>query len=146
MGAYDTPEKECPYCGDAMNADYVDVGVGMVQCGPYHCYSCGASEIGPEIADWHYKDREGKTIYLKTKRKWYSWAGKKAGTGAKVHFDGPPVLRYDAPFTKRELETGFYEPKSKKISPYANTVNGSLVDHVTAKEMYNIGLLDEKSM
>lgn len=39
----------CPYCGCNMDADWVDVGVGLVQCGPYHCFSCGASEIGPEI-------------------------------------------------------------------------------------------------
>ncbi len=31
-----------------MEADWVDVGVGMVQCGPYHCFACSASEIGPE--------------------------------------------------------------------------------------------------
>lgn len=31
-----------------MEADYVDVGVGMVQCGPHHCDNCNASEIGPE--------------------------------------------------------------------------------------------------
>lgn len=31
-----------------MDADWVDVGVGMVQCGPYHCFACNASEIGPE--------------------------------------------------------------------------------------------------
>ena len=48
MGAYDTPVKPCPYCGEMMDADWVDVGVGMVQCGPYHCFSCGGSEIGPE--------------------------------------------------------------------------------------------------
>lgn len=144
MGAYDTPEKECPYCKEMMEADWVDVGVGMVQCGPYHCYSCGASEIGPELNDWFYKDREGNDIYLIGKRKYCSWA--KRGKGAKVHFNSYPVLRYDAPFTKRELETGFYEPSTKKISPYANTVNGELVDHITAKEMYNIGLLDEKNI
>lgn len=33
-----------------------------------------------------------------------------------------------------------------KISPYANTVNGQLVDHITAKAMYDIGLLDEKDI
>jgi len=28
-------------------ADFVDVGVGMIQCGPYHCEACGASQRGP---------------------------------------------------------------------------------------------------
>ncbi len=37
----------CPYCGDeSCEADFCDVGVGLVQCGPYHCESCGAIEIG----------------------------------------------------------------------------------------------------
>ena len=82
-----------------MEADWVDVGVGIVQCGPYHCYECGASEIGPE-------------------------------------------MKYEK-FTEEEIDTGYYKGK---ISPYANTVNGEIVDHVTAKEMYNIGMLDEKDI
>lgn len=142
MGAYDTPTRDCPYCKSEMDADWVDVGVGMVQCGPYHCYYCGASEIGPELNDWYYKDREGKDIHLQGKRVYCSWA--RRGKGEKLQFREIPVLRYDAPFSSEELKTGFYNPIRKKISPYANTVNGSLVDHKTAKEAYNIGLLDEK--
>ena len=38
----------CPYCGEIMQCDIVDVGVGYQQCGPYHCESCGASEIHPD--------------------------------------------------------------------------------------------------
>lgn len=48
MSAYDTPIMQCPYCSHPMEADWVDVGVGMIQCGPYHCFDCHASEIGPE--------------------------------------------------------------------------------------------------
>lgn len=40
------PTETCPYCKRRCDADFVDVGVGYVQCGPYHCDSCGASEIG----------------------------------------------------------------------------------------------------
>ena len=39
--------RDCPYCGTPCDADFCDVGVGMIQCGPYHCFGCGASEIGP---------------------------------------------------------------------------------------------------
>jgi hypothetical protein len=46
-GAYETPTEPCPYCKTPCDADWVDVGVGMVQCGPYHCLQCHASEIGP---------------------------------------------------------------------------------------------------
>lgn len=44
--AYETPPVPCPYCRATCEADFCDVGVGMVQCGPYHCESCDASEIG----------------------------------------------------------------------------------------------------
>ena len=139
MTAYDTPQQECPYCKEMMDADWVDNGVGMVQCGPYHCFNCGASEIGPELYKWYYKDRNGKTIYLPGKRRYHPILKKK------VQFGSYPVLKHGHPFTEKEIETGFYEPRSGKISPYANTVNGVLVDHVTAKKMYNIGLLDKKN-
>lgn len=52
MSAYDTPQRTCPYCQEPMDADWVDVGVGMVQCGPYHCFACDASEIGPEAGSY----------------------------------------------------------------------------------------------
>lgn len=45
----------CPYCNFPMDCDRVDVGVGEVQCGPYCCGNCGASEIGPE----RHKDKDG---------------------------------------------------------------------------------------
>lgn len=41
------PTENCPYCGTVCRADFVDIGVGMQQCGPYHCDNCFASEIGP---------------------------------------------------------------------------------------------------
>lgn len=42
-------KENCPYCQAEMDADYVDIGVGFQQCGPFHCVNCGASEIGPEF-------------------------------------------------------------------------------------------------
>jgi len=51
MSGYAYGEKEptgpCPYCSAECHADFVDIGVGYDQCGPYHCEACGASEIGP---------------------------------------------------------------------------------------------------
>jgi len=41
------PTASCPYCGAICRADFVDIGVGFQQCGPYHCDACLASEIGP---------------------------------------------------------------------------------------------------
>ncbi|MDX1806562.1 MAG: hypothetical protein R3267_06025 [Paenisporosarcina sp.] len=140
MSPYDTPSKDCPYCKSSMEADWVDVGVGMVQCGPYHCYECRASEIGPEIDDWYYKDREGKTIYTQSKRQYWEFAKKKYRS--EFNFN-KSVLKFNAPFDEEELETGYYKGR---ISPYANTVGGQLVDHITAKQAYNHGLLDEKEI
>lgn len=99
-GGYDEPTEACPYCGTAMVCDWCDVGVGSVQCGPYHCDDCGASEIGPERLE------EG----------------------------------FEA--TDEEMATGFYR---NRHSPLANTVNGTLVDHKTAKRAYELGVLDGNS-
>lgn len=55
MGGYPygehQPTEKCPYCGTRCDADFVDIGVGYQQCGPYHCEACGASEIGPNDKD-----------------------------------------------------------------------------------------------
>lgn len=116
---YNKPQP-CPYCGADCHADFVDVGVGMVQCGPYHCYTCGASEIGPEMEYEDLVDENG-------------------------NYGGRGSLKNPQDFTEKEIQMGWYDPTNgKRISPYANTVGGELVDHITAKEMYNIGLLDEK--
>lgn len=89
----------CLYCGfDSCEADHCDVGIGMVQCGPYYCPQCRASEISS------LDNRE---------------------------------------LTPREKETGWFQPGSP-VSDVANTVNGQLVDHREAKQMYDIGLLDLK--
>jgi hypothetical protein len=82
-----------------MDCDRVDVEVGEIQCGPYHCDNCGASEIGHEAME----------------------------------------LGFEA--TDEEQKTGYYRGRH---SPYANTVQGTLVDHKTAKRLYEFGLLDEK--
>lgn len=31
----------CPNCGHVARADFVDIGVGMQQCGPFGCEKCG---------------------------------------------------------------------------------------------------------
>lgn len=36
---------KCPYCGADADCDEVDVGVGMIQCGPYYCEACRAYEL-----------------------------------------------------------------------------------------------------
>lgn len=41
------PRERCPYCWSWCEADWVDNGIGLQQCGPYGCQSCGAVAIGP---------------------------------------------------------------------------------------------------
>lgn len=64
MSAYDTPTRRCPYCGDEMQAEFVDIGIGMQQCGPYICLTCEAYEIGPNNTQTP-TEEEAKTGYYK---------------------------------------------------------------------------------
>jgi len=43
-GGYGIYTAYCPYCETECDADWVDVGIGMVQCGPFYCGNCNASE------------------------------------------------------------------------------------------------------
>lgn len=70
------PTENCPYCGTVCRADFVDVGIGFTQCGPYHCDSCGASEIGPYDKDRPLSEDEKKTG-------WYA-PGAEPGSSANV--------------------------------------------------------------
>lgn len=132
---YDEPTEICPYCQDQMYAEFVDIGVGSVQGSPYHCQSCGASEIGPELYDWYYKDRNGHTLLLTAKRIYNPY------TKTKMRGFGKRVLKPGHPFSQTELETGYYQAQ---VSPYANTIDGNLVDLDVAKAAYELGVLDDK--
>lgn len=78
--AYETPSMPCPYCGVDTTADWCDVGVGMVQVGPYHCMNCGATEAGP------YDKKEDREDYDE-EFGWYK-PGSPPGSSANVDDDG----------------------------------------------------------
>ncbi|HCF3663708.1 TPA: hypothetical protein NID01_000534 [Pseudomonas aeruginosa] len=80
------PEIGCPYCGATCRADFVDVGVGYVQCGPYHCEVCNASEIGPYDRERDLTDREKELG-------WYA-PGSEPGSSANV-VDGRVVCHQE---------------------------------------------------
>lgn len=88
--------------------DLVDVGVGMIQCGPYVCGSCGASEIGPERTTNTYDD---KYRLIST-------------------VDNADALGLD----EDERRTNFY--KNGRISPHANQLNGQVISHKLADALY----------
>lgn len=88
------PKERCPYCGTLCCADFVDVGVGMVQCGPYHCERCGASEIGP-----HDDCRELTAPEINTG--WYE-PGTPAGSSANVDEAGNHIRYFEADTLYRE--------------------------------------------
>lgn len=140
MGAYDTPLEKCPYCGTDCEADWVDVGVGMVQCGPYYCQECRASEIGS--CDDIGFDRE---LYHNWRKENYKLI--KVGDRYEDVFIGKGETKFILPetatITQDEWEIGWYKPNSPMGSS-VNTCNGEYVDHKTAKELYDKGLLDEK--
>lgn len=48
---WEYPIAPCPYCGTASECDMTDVGVGLVQSGPYGCDRCHAYGVGP-TDDW----------------------------------------------------------------------------------------------
>lgn len=70
------PTIPCPYCDTVCRADFVDIGVGFQQCGPYHCERCGASEIGPYDDPRPLSECEEKT-------RWYAPASE-PGSSANV--------------------------------------------------------------
>lgn len=80
MGGYcygePEPIEKCPYCGTECRADFCDVGVGMVQVGPFHCDECHASEIGPYDERRELTERERKAG-------WYA-PGAEPGSSANV--------------------------------------------------------------
>jgi hypothetical protein len=70
------PLEDCPYCKFPCEADFVDIGVGFQQCGPYHCEQCGASEIGPN-------DEVRNLSDIERERGWYG-PGSVPGSSANV--------------------------------------------------------------
>jgi hypothetical protein len=47
MSAYSTYTETCPWCKtEGCEADWVDIGIGLQQCGPFVCPNCEATSIG----------------------------------------------------------------------------------------------------
>lgn len=88
------PKERCPYCDALCCADFVDVGVGYTQCGPYHCERCGASEMGPFDDERPLTERERDTG-------WYA-PGAPAGSSANVDADGKHIRYFEADTLYRE--------------------------------------------
>ena len=82
------PKQRCPYCGSLCCADFVDIGVGFTQCGPYHCEGCGASEIGPYDTERPLTEREKATG-------WYG-PDTPAGSSANIDAAGKHIRWFEA--------------------------------------------------
>lgn len=80
----DEPVENCPYCATPCRADFVDVGVGFTQCGPFHCEQCGASEIGPY-------DKERLLSPVEMLNGWYAPA---SDPGSSANVIGGKVVSY----------------------------------------------------
>jgi len=106
--SYNGPEQgiPCPYCGSPCDCDVADVGVGFVQCGPYHCLDCGASQIGPYDKERPLSEQEKKTG-------WYA-PGSEPGSSANViagqivsHQEARNIYRALYPFSATETGQAF---------------------------------------
>lgn len=82
------PKERCPYCGALCCADFVDVGVGYTQCGPFHCENCLASEIGTHDEERELSKRESDCG-------WYA-PGMPAGSSANVDDSGKHIRYFEA--------------------------------------------------
>lgn len=142
--------RPCPYCDTPCEADWVDVGVGYAQCGPYHCELCGASEIGPHD---RYIDSRGRLSSdlrrgLKTSLG-YGWRWFVQAQYAHIHAQRPFEFERCmrdwcarpsnlAPFrrlTAEEEQTGWYAPDSAPGTS-ANVIGGEIVTHRQALAAY----------
>mgnify|MGYP000358366586 CR=1 FL=1 len=88
MGGYaygeHEPTENCPYCGTVCRADFVDIGVGFTQCGPYHCEVCRASEIGPYDKSRQLSADEERT----------GWYGPDSQPGSSANVIGGRIVGY----------------------------------------------------
>lgn len=79
------PTRNCPYCQTECYADFVDIGVGYQQCGPFHCENCGASEIGPYDAERTLSEVENKT----------GWYGPESEPGSSANVIGGKIVSHE---------------------------------------------------
>jgi hypothetical protein len=96
------PVQDCPYCGAVCDADFVDVGVGHVQCGPYYCQRCKASEIGEFDTPRELTEDEKRT----------GWYAPGAPLGDKTNaIDGVPVSHQEmtAAYKDKWTDNPLYE-------------------------------------
>ena len=99
--SYDKDTRRCPYCGFACAADYVDIGVGYEQCGPYHCIECGAIEIGPYDEEVELCDIEKETWWYAPNRP-YTGSGNMVGGKLVSHEVALQVYKDNYPFSATE--------------------------------------------
>lgn len=99
--------EPCPWCGRMCECDLVDVGVGFVQAGPYHCEHCNASQIGP------FDDKYDPHSAFKQEA---------PGPNTRI-------------LTAEESKAGWYAPESGHGSS-ANVIGGRVVGHRAMRDTY----------
>lgn len=60
----------CRWCGSKTDAEFVDVGVGMVQVTGGECWECGARERGPYMNDGCITEVEQATMWSGPDEDW----------------------------------------------------------------------------
>jgi hypothetical protein len=109
------PKEPCPYCGTLCHADFVDIGIGYQQCGPYHCDNCKASEIGPEYMS--YMDTPDRLTPEEMETGWYR-PGSPPGPNANVDDQGHHIPHYvaDTLYRKERGVAPRYDRHGRSIS------------------------------
>lgn len=96
----------CPYCGDEeCDADWVSVGVGLVQCGPYECLNCGAIEIGSADGAVELSENEVETGWYLPERE-YIGSGNTVGGKLVKHDEAIAAYRAGA-LDEKKLTRGY---------------------------------------
>lgn len=125
---YNSPEPKspCPFCGTLTWADFVDVGVGFTQCGPYHCDKCGAYQIGPN-------DEPKKLTEDEQKYGWYEPATSKKFTSGNVINDN--FVTHEIARKKYRESYGVYDDQQTPIPTGRNEMSEKLTKKALKNEL-----------
>ena len=75
---------ECRWCGEATDAEFVDVGIGMVQVTGGEC-ACGGRELGPYMNNGRLTEEEFATAWQGPYEDWAMFSPFNPATDSEVY-------------------------------------------------------------
>lgn len=134
MSNYDAYQERrtCPYChNDQCEADWVDVGIGLVQCSPFYCDNCGACEIGGYDEPAELTEEEKKFHWYQPGRAYLTCAPTVLGVPveqetAKIFYEAGMLDKKDIePHYEVDLQTPRWRPGEEGNLTMTITVRGT---------------------